>query len=145
MELNFTQREAIQLILGFRMPPAGYWKDTPIDEPEVLRFIEAGCTSLDKESQEKYLLNDKGAEALHPYIKQISEDFIRFVGGKGFECYDTDGVKWFSEKYSLDNDTAEDLFDYITFNLETYGYKRFQFCRREIGKGYYFKQVTARI
>ena len=47
-------------------------KDIPIEDPLVCQFIKEGYAALDAERQEKYVLNDKGADFLHTYIKRIS-------------------------------------------------------------------------
>lgn len=138
--MNLTMNEAIQLILDFRQFPTGFWKDRPIENPLVIRFIEEGYASLDTEYQEKYVLNNKGADLLHIYIKQISTDFILYIKGKQFTSFDADSIKWFMDKYSLDNDTAECLYDYITYNLKVYGYKRSEIHQTGKGCGYSFQK-----
>ena len=139
--MTLTMDEAIQLILDFRYVPVGYWKDIPIEDPLVCRFIKEGYAALDAERQEKYELNDKGADFLHIYIERISTTFIEFLKKKQLSCYDADAIPWFSETYSLDNETAESLYDYISFNLKVYGYKRQKFHQTEQGWGYCFEKV----
>lgn len=139
--MTLTMNEAIQLILDFRYVPVGYWKDIPIEDPLVCQFIKEGYAALDAEHQEKYELNDKGADFLHTYIERISTTFIEFLKKKQLSCYDADAILWFSETYSLDNETAESLYDYISFNLKVYGYKRHKFHQTEQGWGYHFEKV----
>lgn len=139
--MTLTMNEAIQLILDFRYVPVGYWKDIPIDDPLVCQFIKEGYADLDAERQEKYVLNDKGADFLHAYIERISNTFIEFLKKKQLSCYDADAIHWFSETYSLDNETAESLYDYISFNLKVYGYKRQKFHQTEYGWGYHFEKM----
>ena len=136
-----TTNEAIQLILDFRHFPAGFWKDMPIEDPLVNRFIDGGYATLDLERQEKYELNNEGADLLHTHIASISTAFITFIKGSQLSCFDSDAVNWFQSNYSLDNDTAESLYDYITFNLENYGYKRLRFHQSKSGWGYHFESV----
>lgn len=139
--MDITLKEAIELILNFRHFPAGFWKDIPIENPIVAEFIKKGFATLDAERQEKYELNDKGADFLHGYIKQISMNFIEFLKKKHFSCFDSEATFWFSNTFGLDSETASDLYDYITFNLETYGYKRMRFHQSENGCGYHFEKL----
>lgn len=139
--MDLTTKEAIQLILDFRHFPAGFWKDIPMEDPLVNQFIESGYATLDSERQEKYELNNDGADLLHTYIASISTSFIAFIKEKHFSCFDSDAANWFQSTYSLDNDTAESLYDYITFNLVNYGYKRLRFHQAKSGCGYHFESV----
>ena len=104
--MELTTKEAIQLILDFRHFPAGFWKDIPIEDPLVNRFIEGGYATLDSERQEKYELNSVGADLLHTYIASISITFITFIKAKQFSCFDSDAVNWFQSTYGLDSNTA---------------------------------------
>ena len=54
--------------------------------------FERRYATLDAERQEKYVLNDKGADFLHTYIEQISATFIEFLKKKQFSCYDTNAI-----------------------------------------------------
>ena len=139
--MELTIKEAIQLILDFRHFPAGFWKDIPIKDPLVNQFIESGYATLDSERHEKYELNNEGADLLHTYIASISTAFIAFIKEKQSSCFDLDAVNWFQSTYGLDNDTAARLYDYITFNLENYGYKRIRFHQSTSGWGYHFESV----
>ena len=139
--MTLSMNEAIQLILDFRYILVGYWKDIPIEDPLICQFIKEGYATLDLERQEKYVLNDAGADFLHVYIKQISTAFIEFIEKKRLCCFDSDGICWFSDKYNLDNEMAESLYDYITYNLEIYGYKRQRFYQTDFGWGYDFEKV----
>lgn len=139
--MNLTMNEAIQLILGFLQFPTGFWKDIPIEDPLVCQFIKEGYATLDVERQEKYELSDKGRSCLHTYIKQISTTFIESLKKNRLSCYDTDAVHWFSDTYGLDYETAESLYDYITYNLKVYGYKRQRFHQSERGWGYDFDKL----
>ena len=139
--MTLTINEAIQLILDFHYVPVGYWKDNPIEDPLVCQFIEEGYATLDEEYQERYVLNDKGADFLHTYIKCISTAFIDFIKKKQLSCYDTDGILWFSNNYSLDTETAESLYDYISKNLKVYGYECQKFHQHGHGWGYQFKEM----
>ena len=139
--MTLTMNEAIQLILDFRCFPVGYWKDIPVEDPLVRQFIKDGYATLDAEHQEKYVLSDKGDDFLHTYIERISIAFIEFIKKKQLSCHDTDAIHWFSETYSLDNETAESLYDYISFNLKVYGYKRQKFYQTEYGWGHHFEKV----
>ena len=138
--MTLTMNEAIQLILDFRQFPTGFWKDIPIEDPLVCQFIKKGYATLDAERQEKYELSDTGADFLHTYIEQISITFIGFLKKNRLVCYDTDAIDWFSDTYNLDNETAESLYDYITYNLKVYGYKRQKFHQSEHGWGYHFEK-----
>ena len=139
--MMLSLNDAIQLILDFRYVSVGYWKDIPIEDPVVCQFIKEGYAALDAERQEKYVLSDKGADYLHTYIEQISTTFIEFLKKKQLSCHDADAINWFSETYSLDNETAESLYDYISFNLKVYGYKRQKFHQSKFGWGYCFENV----
>ena len=140
--MNLTTNEAIKLILDFRHFPAGFWKDIPIEDPLVCQFIKEGYATLDVERQEKYVLSDKGADFLHTYIERISTTFIEFLKKNQLCCFDSDGICWFSDNYDLDNEAAESLYDYITYNLEVYGYKRRKIYQSEDGWGYDFEKVV---
>ena len=111
--MDVTLKEAIQLILDFRYVPVGYWKDIPIEDPLVCQFIKEGYAALDPEYQEKYVLSNKGADFLHAYIKQISTVFIEFIKQSQLSCADADAIRWFSNIYGLDTETAESLYNYI--------------------------------
>lgn len=139
--MTLTTNEAIQLILDFRYVPIGYWKDIPIEDPLVCQFIKEGYATLDAEHQEKYVLSDKGADFLHTYIKQISNAFIEFIIKKGLSCSDRDAILWFSHRYSIDDETAESLYDYISNNLTVYGYNCQKFHQSKIGWGYQFIKI----
>ena len=138
--MDITLKEAIQLILDFRHFPVGFWKDIPIEDPLICQFIQEDYATLDTEHQEKYVLSDKGADFLHTYIERISTTFIEFLKKKQLSCYDADAIYWFSDTYNLDNETAEILYDYISFNLKVYGYKRQRFHQTECGWGYHFEK-----
>lgn len=139
--MTLSMNEAIQLILDFRYVPVGYWKDIPIEDPLVCQFIKEGYATLDAERQEKYVLSDKGADFLHIYIKQISTAFIEFIKKNQLSCSDTDAIRWLSNSYSLDAETAESLFDYIAKNLKVYGYECQRFHQSEYGWGYDFDKL----
>ena len=140
--MTLTINEAIQLILDFRCVPVGYWKDIPIEDPLVCQFIKEGYATLDAERQEKYVLSNKGADFLHTYIKQISTAFIEFLKKNRMCCFDSEGIRWFSNNYRLDDETAECLYDYISCNLKVYGYKRNNFHQSEHGCGYDFEELS---
>lgn len=82
MNSDYTFLEAIHLIIDFYTSPKGYFIDEDFEYPEVRKFIDAGCASLGEEHKEKYLLNEKGASILHPYIEEISSKFIQFMERK---------------------------------------------------------------
>lgn len=140
--MNLAMNEAIQLILDFRQFPAGFWKDIPIEDPLVCQFIEEGYATLDAECQEKYELNETGSDFLHTYIEQISTTFIEFLKKNRLICYDTDAIDWFSDTYNLNDETAESLYEYISYNLKVYGYKCQKFHQSEYGWGYHFEKVN---
>lgn len=139
--MTLSMNEAIQLILDFRYVPAGYWKDIPIEDSLVWQFIKEGYATLDTERHEKYVLSDKGADFLHTYIKQISTAFIEFIKKHQLSCSDTDAIRWFSNIYSLDAETAESLYDYIAKNLKVYGYGCQKFHQSKIGWGCQFEKI----
>lgn len=139
--MTLTMAEAIQLILDFHYGPVGYWKDIPIEDPLVCQFIKEGYVALDAERQEKYVLSDKGDDFLHTYIKQISTVFIEFIKKKQLNCSDTDAILWFSNSYSLDAETAESLYDYISKNLKVYGYECQKYHQSKIGWGCQFVKM----
>ena len=141
--MDLTLKEAIQLIVDFRHIRRNFWKELSIEDPLVRRFIDAGYAILDEEYPEKYVLNKNGEDFLHTYIKQISTTFIEFLKKNGFSCYNADAIHWFSCTYSLDDEIAECLYDYIARNLKVYGLEPEKFYQSGHGWGCQFKKVDA--
>ena len=120
---DFTVVEAINLITRLYLPLSGYWKDEIDEVPEAQKMLDAGCMCLDEEYGDKYLINDTGRAVLHPYIEQISNEFIKFMKKKGGQCLPSEARDWFITKYQLsDIALGEDICEYICKNLSTYGY-----------------------
>ena len=122
MNSDYTFLEAIHLIIDFYTSPKGYFIDEDFEYPEVRKFIDAGCASLGEEHKEKYLLNEKGASILHPYIEEISSKFIQFMERKQNTATIKETENWFSKQYSLDSETSREICNYICLNLPTHGY-----------------------
>jgi len=95
MNSDYTFLEAIHLIIDFYTSPKGYFIDEDFEYPEVRKFIDAGCASLGEEHKEKYLLNEKGASILHPYIEEISSKFIQFMERKQNTATIKETENWF--------------------------------------------------
>ena len=141
--MTLTMNEAIQLILDFYYISQRYWREFPIEDPLVCHFIKEGYAALGEERPQKYVLSKKGGDLLHTYIQKISTDFIEFIKKNQLSCSDTNATLWFSNSYSLDTETAENLYDYIAKNLKAYGYEGEKIHQLENGCGYQFKKVDA--
>ena len=139
--MTLTMNQVIQLILDFYYVSPRYWKEIPIEDPLVRHFIKEGYAALDEERQQKYVLSKKGDDFLHTYIQQISTAFIEFVKKNQLSCFDTDAILWFSNSYSLDTETAENLYNYIAKNLKVYGYRGEKFHQSKIGWGFHFEKM----
>ena len=139
--MTLTMNEAIQLILDFHYVSPRYWKEIPIEDPLVCHFIKEGYAALDEERQLKYVLNEKGRTFLQTYIQQISTAFIDYIKKNQLNCFDADAILWFSDNYSLDAETAENLYDYIAKNLKVYGFKGEKFHQSKIGWGFQFEKL----
>ena len=140
--MTVTMNEAIRLILDFYYISQRYWKELPIEDPLVCNFIKEGYAVLGEEQPQKYVLSKKGGDLLHTYIEGISTAFIEFLKKNRLCCFDSDGIRWFSDNYRLDNETAECLYDYISYNLKVYGYKRNKIHQSEHGWGYDFEELS---
>lgn len=121
--MNLTKAEAIKLILGFYVTPAGYWADINYEIPELARFIEAGFTCLDSEDNRKIVPTEQGNQILFSHFEEISRDFIAFMQGKGMECPASEVGDWFVRKYGLsDTDIGEDICVLIANKSYQFGY-----------------------
>ena len=121
--IGLTIVEAINVIVRLYMPLSGYWKDEIDNIPEAQKMLYAGYLCLDEEYGDKYLINNKGKDAIHPYIKGISEDFIKFMKKQGYQCPANKVHEWFTAKYQLSTpELGGDIGDYICKNLTKYGY-----------------------
>lgn len=141
--MEFTINEAIHIIVRFYLPLGGVWKNEPIEKGEIYRFISAGYASLDDEYGEKYILNGAGRDLMHPYIQQISEQFIAFMHSNCSECSRIKAYEWFDSYFRLDDmEIAEDICTYICMNLDRYGHKVLDCYNSRKGKFYCLKEIT---
>lgn len=128
---EFTMNEAVELILNFYYEPLGYWEHEIKDCPEAQKFISAGYTCIDEKYDDLYTLNKKGENLLHEYIKEISQDFIKFMCNKGLICDKDAAINWFNETYKLnDIKLSDEIYCYICRNLYHYGFKATHFRKK---------------
>ena len=122
--MNLSKSGAINLILGFFVTPMGYWVDVKYDDmPELDFFIEAGLTCIDEDDKRKIIPNEQGKEVLFSHFKEISNDFISFMCGRGMECIACEVESWFVEKYDLtDIETGADIAFLVANKLRQFGY-----------------------
>lgn len=142
--MNFSMIEIIKLITRLYMPLSGYWIDEIKENAEAYKFAEAGYMSLNDEYKDKYIINSKGKEYLHPYIERISNNFITFMKKHQMSCSTEEIINWYAEKYSLDDvEIAKDIAEYICTNLETYNYRATPFHSSRQGNGYQIENLVA--
>lgn len=135
--MKLTQIEIIKLITRLYTPLSGYWVDEISECSEADKFLKEGCLSLEEEHKDKYIINAKGGNYLHPYIEAISVDFIKFMQANQYRCANEGIVDWYMKKYNLEDiDLAKEIAEYICKNLETYHYKATSFHSLKIGNGY---------
>lgn len=144
MSMEFTKQEAINLIINFYIAPVGYWKDEIDEYPEVRRFVDADFASLDEEYGDKYVINDFGRAALHPYIQDISLDYLNFMKDKQYDCPVDEAIHWFIKKYDLHDETARELCEYIFFNLKSCGYETDRPYKTSTGYRYLIKRTDSK-
>ena len=141
--MEVTLKQAINIIAKFYLPLGGVWKNDPIEKDEIYRFISAGYASLDDEYCEKYVLNDVGRAFMHPYIQQISEQFIAFLHSNCSECSHIKAYEWFNSFFHLDDlELAEDICTYICMNLDRYDHKVLDCYSSRKGKFYCLKKIN---
>ena len=93
----FTDKEAVELILGFYTFTLGFREDELEKVPEAKRFVEMGYAKKDEECDDLYILAENGKQVLHEYIKNISERFIAYMRTKNFELSFEDIKRWFKD------------------------------------------------
>ena len=117
--------------------PQGYWLDEVETNPIAKDFVKNGWASIDEETSDIFRINSQGRDVLHPYIEAVSNDFISFMKTTGFESSEIEIINWFIGKYELsDFETAKWIFEYISRNLDRYGYKCNWFHSSKIGAGW---------
>lgn len=141
--MDFSMVEIIELITDLYLPLSGYWAEEITTNTKAKQFLKAGFLSLDEEHKDKYKINDKGRNFLHPHIESISLDFIKFMKSKQKSCSTDEIVNWFKTTYELkDINTAEEISEYICHNLPTYGYTAVSFYSRKTGNGYSIEETN---
>lgn len=134
----FSMSEAINIIIHFFFYGEGFWLDEIEEYPEIKRFIEAGYTYADEQYEDLIKITDEGKTVMKSYIKDISEQYIKFMLTKGKECSLDNIITWFRDKYVLtDKDVAEEISDYINTNLHNYGYRGYEAKSIKTGIMYY--------
>ena len=134
--MNIEIADAIKMIIRLYMPLSGYWVDEIENNPMAKMLVKAEYVSLDDEHKDKYIINAKGKDFFHPYIKQISLDFIAFMKNNQLSCSKTEVINWYIQKYKLtDIDVTKDITEYICLNLKTYGYSATKFHSAKIENG----------
>lgn len=143
MDLSiFTDKEAVELILGCYTFTLGFWEDELDTIPEAKRFVEMGYTQANEDYKELQEPNKEGYALLHEYIKKFSNDFIDYINKTSLEQKHNDVAKWFSDKLNLDTmEDAEEISEYICGNLYHYGYKLHKCSSRRKGKYYRFEKI----
>ena len=122
-KIEFTTLEKFQLVIDLYDFPPYYLAEIIEEEQLGKRFLEYGLLSLDEE-RNVYEKNSLGIQYLHPFIKVVSENLIKFMKNN---CCNVSSDKintWFCENYGLiDDDLREDVIGYIAEkNLKTYGF-----------------------
>lgn len=140
--MDFSMCEIINLITELYLPLGGYWTDEIKNNTKASYLLKEGYLSLDDEYKDKYKINSKGKDFFHPYIETMSLDFIEFMKAHQMFCSTTDIVDWYIEKYGLDDiDTANDIAEYICYNLKSYGYIASSCHSSKIGNGYQIDKI----
>lgn len=138
----FTDKEAVELILGFYTFTLGFWVDELDRIPEAKKFVDLGLTCPDEDYPELKKPNEQGYELLHEYIKKMSDDFIKNIETNGIEQKQDDVNKWFLDNLKLNTiEDAEDIASYICGNLYHYGYKTHKCNSLRKGKFYWFEKI----
>lgn len=73
----FTDKEAVELILGFYTFTLGFWVDELDRIPEAKKFVDLGLTCPDEDYPELKKPNEQGYELLHEYIKKCQMILLR--------------------------------------------------------------------
>lgn len=107
-----TKQQIIEMVTLFYIAPAGCYEEEIEDFAGAKEFIDAGYAEPDEEEADFYVISDAGDEFLFPHIKQIAEDLVTYMYDAGGECTDEDLLKFFAEKYELENEETVQL---ITF------------------------------
>lgn len=61
------------MIINFLTPLRNFWKDVPINDILIERFINLGFAELNEEKG-KYEINERGTNLLFIYIEQITNN-----------------------------------------------------------------------
>lgn len=122
-KIEFTTLEKFQLVIDLYTPSPCYLAETIDENPLGKRFLEYGLLTLETEHN-VYKKNSLGIQYLHPFIKSVSENLIKFMKNNGCNVSSEKINTWFRENYGLeDDDLREDVIGYIAEkNLKTYGY-----------------------
>lgn len=122
-KIEFTTLEKFQLVVSLYDIPSCYLAETIEEDQLGKRFLEYGLLSLDEE-RNVYKKNSLGEQYLHPFIKAVSENLIKFMKNNGCNVSSDKINLWFCESYGLiDDDLREEVISYIALkNLRTYGY-----------------------
>ncbi len=119
----FSYKEAIEFILLFYTFTSCCNEDDLEQIDGIKKFIELGFAEKDKVHDSIYVLSKDGEKLLHEYIKNISEEFIKYMKTKNFKVIYTETSNWFKEKFGLEtDDDGEDISIFICENLHNYGY-----------------------
>ena len=123
-KIEFTTLEKFQLVIDLYEAPSHYLAEIIEEDQLGKRFLEYGFLSLDEEHN-IYKNNALGAEYLHPFIKVVSENLIKFMRNNGCNVGSDKFNAWFYENYGLvDDDLRKDVIGYIALkNLVNYGFE----------------------
>ena len=133
--------EIVELILNFSVFES-YDKETVEEFPEVQKLIEQKYVEIE---EGHYKLNDAGRMYLSGYIKEFVDDFIEYMRVNNFTCTKAEGVKWFDEKYEMnDMELSKEMFEYICVIMQketSSKYKLERYCNRRKGKFYKLVEI----
>lgn len=138
-ELNLDMKEIIDLILEFYTGRQGIWTYMVDERLDVKLLLNAGLLKLDDIYDDKYVLNDAGLDFFHEEIKNIMNDFIKYVKYKDWECFEKEGTEYFTEKYSVDKETGSEIFEYVSLNMAYYGFVCSKIHQNDRGIGFHFE------
>ena len=131
MTLKLSKKEIVELILGFKYGPNGFWGWELDKTPIIERLYKEGVVVLDDSNGEMYILSEKNDEFIHRYIEEISKNFIKYMKRNSSGREYREIVKWFQKEYDQETEEeGEDIADYIIKNIKNYGYR----CERKAGK-----------
>ena len=138
--MELSTKEIIQFAVGFNKLTNKYLVDESINDIVARKFIEEGYALVDEKAPKRYVLSEKGVALITPYIEQIFTQFIKFIKDDNFDSFTDVSVSWLSKEYKIDSDTAENLYYFLTYISEKYGYKVFS-VKKENTKGLHFEKI----